>query len=72
MVAPFILNPHTCTIYTENCRNDEYDCEDQNCIKKDLECNGFENCRFKSDEHDKCPVSIKMFYECNANELSQF
>lgn len=55
--------PLACTTFIENCRDDEFDCEDQNCIKKDLECNGFENCRFKSDEHDKCPVSIKTFTE---------
>lgn len=41
-----------------NCRDDEYDCDDQTCIKKELRCNGQVNCRFRWDEdEEKCRVS---------------
>ncbi|XP_058445270.1 uncharacterized protein LOC131426503 [Malaya genurostris] len=38
---------------TENCDDDEYDCEDATCISADLRCNGRINCRFRWDE-DEC------------------
>ncbi|XP_058829976.1 uncharacterized protein LOC131689131 [Topomyia yanbarensis] len=38
---------------TENCDEDEYDCEDATCISGDLRCNGRINCRFRWDE-DEC------------------
>lgn len=41
-----------------NCRDNEHDCEDQTCIRRDLMCNKRENCRYGTDEHpDKCHVS---------------
>jgi hypothetical protein len=36
---------------------EEFDCQDERCIKKELECNGIENCRFRWDEDDHCLVS---------------
>ncbi|XP_069678374.1 uncharacterized protein Neto [Periplaneta americana] len=36
------------------CLEDEFDCQDERCIKKELECNGIENCRFRWDDDDHC------------------
>ncbi|XP_021915871.1 neuropilin and tolloid-like protein 2 isoform X3 [Zootermopsis nevadensis] len=36
------------------CKSDEFDCQDERCIKKELECNGNENCRFRWDDDEHC------------------
>ena len=36
---------------------EEFDCQDERCIKKELECNGIENCRFRWDDDEHCQVS---------------
>lgn len=41
----------------EKCRDDEFDCDDGTCIKKELKCDGAVNCRFKTDEDESCEVS---------------
>lgn len=63
LFAPFcafhrqwIKNSHN---RSADCREDEYDCEDQTCIKDNLRCNGNVNCRFRWDEDvEKCKVSV--------------
>lgn len=42
---------------TPSCAKDEFDCDDDTCIAKKLECDGYSNCKFKRDEMS-CPVSI--------------
>lgn len=40
------------------CLKDEYDCEDQTCIKLNLKCDKVDNCRFRWDEDpEQCSVS---------------
>lgn len=49
---------HEKTQRAAECRDDEYDCEDQTCIKDYLKCNNNINCRFRWDEDkEKCKVS---------------
>lgn len=40
------------------CRDDEFDCDDDTCIAKDLECNMRNNCKFLKDEAE-CKVNLK-------------
>lgn len=40
------------------CRDDEFDCDDDTCIAKDLECNRRNNCKFLKDEAE-CKVNLK-------------
>lgn len=55
MRLPFHLRT---TKTAAECTSDEYDCEDQTCIDKDLQCNKRVNCRFRWDEDEtKCEVS---------------
>lgn len=37
------------------CLDDEYDCEDEKCIKQELKCNDRINCQFRWDE-DNCKI----------------
>lgn len=55
---PFLLFSRKHPFTTGECESDEYDCEDQTCIKEKLRCNGNVNCRFRWDEDpEKCGVS---------------
>ncbi|XP_044264851.1 uncharacterized protein LOC123011473 isoform X2 [Tribolium madens] len=40
----------------EKCTDDEFSCEDDTCISKELQCNGRYNCRFRWDE-DNCQAA---------------
>jgi len=40
------------------CAPTEFDCEDALCIDSSLKCNNRVNCKFRTDEDDKCNVSF--------------
>ena len=46
---------------TEQCRSDEFDCEDSTCIDLTLKCDGYDNCKYRYDEDKQttCAPSIQ-------------
>ena len=56
----------------ERCRDDEFSCADGvQCVRQSVVCDGFTNCRDRSDEAN-CPGSTVLSFESRSLQLRSF